>query len=93
MAQYHIGEAIAQIKKNTKLGNGLRSAAIDEVWETIMGKTIAKYTDKIDLKNSTLFIDVSIGPLKSELMFQRKLIIERINEHFGEQIIAEVIIR
>jgi hypothetical protein len=93
MGQYHIGEAIAHIKKNTSLGNGLRSAAIEEVWAEIMGKTIAKYTDKIEIKKNTVFIDVTIGPLKSELMYQRKLIIQRINEHFGDQVVSEVIIR
>jgi hypothetical protein len=58
-----------------------------------MGKTIAQYTDKIQIVNQKLFITTSVGPLKNELMYQKNQIIERVNEAFGEKIISEVIIQ
>ena len=58
-----------------------------------MGKTIAKYTDKIEIINNTLFIRTSVGPLKNELMFQKQQIIDRVNETFGENVISNVVIQ
>jgi hypothetical protein len=93
MAQYSLGDAMKQFIKQSKLRNGLRSVQIEAVWEEVMGKTIAKYTDKIEIVNQTLFIKTQIGSLKNELIYQKTLIIERINEKFGEKVIANVVIQ
>jgi hypothetical protein len=66
---------------------------IETIWENLMGKTITKYTDKIEIINQTLFIHTSVGPLKQELQYQKTQIIERINEAFGEKVISQVIIQ
>ena len=58
-----------------------------------MGKTIAKYTDKIEIVNHTLFIRTNVGPLKNELQYQKPQIIQRVNEAFAENIITQVVIQ
>ena len=59
---------------------------IEEVWEELMGKTIARYTDSIQIINQTLFISTSVAPLKNELLFQKEKIIQRVNEALGEKV-------
>ena len=93
MAQLQIGEALKQFLNKSKLKNGIRAVQIESVWEQVMGKTIARYTEKIEIINSTLFIHTSVGPLKHELVYQKDKIIERINEAMGEKAITEVVIR
>jgi hypothetical protein len=93
MAQLHIGDALKAFLDKSKLKNGIRAVQIEEVWEKIMGKTIAKYTDKIEIINGKLFIHSSVGPLKNELQYQKPQIIERVNEIMGEKVISEVVIR
>ena len=66
---------------------------IEELWEEIMGKTIAKYTDKIQIIGTTLFITSTVAPLKNELLYQKEKIIERVNEAMGEKIIKDVVIK
>jgi len=66
---------------------------IEEVWEELMGKTIARYTDSIQIVNQTLFISTSVAPLKNELLFQKEKIIQRVNEALGEKVIKDVVIR
>ena len=58
-----------------------------------MGRTIAYYTDKIQIINNTLLITTSVAPLKSELIYQREKIIERVNEELGEKVISEVVVK
>jgi len=93
MAQLQIGDALKQFLDKSKLKNGIRAVQIESIWETVMGKTIARYTDKIEIVQHTLFIHTSVGPLKNELVYQKEKIIERINEAMGEKVIREVIIR
>jgi hypothetical protein len=93
MAVFKLGDALKQFVQNSKLKNGIRAAQIEEVWQELMGATIAKYTDKIYIFNQKLFIETSVGPLKNELGFQKQQIIERVNEKMGEKIITDVIIK
>ncbi|MEO9003853.1 MAG: DUF721 domain-containing protein [Ginsengibacter sp.] len=88
-----IGEALKEFLKKSKLKSGIQALQIEEAWEKIMGKTIANYTDKIEVINSTLFISTSVAPLKNELIFQKEKIIERVNESLGEKVIKEVVIK
>jgi hypothetical protein len=93
MAQMHIGDALRDFINKSKLKSGLRAVQVETIWEEIMGKTIARYTDKIQIINSTLYIYTSVAPLKQELIYQKPKIIERLNEAFQEKIITEVIIK
>jgi len=92
MGEYSIGDAIKNMLNKSNLRNGVRAVQIEEVWEKVMGKTIAKYTEKIKIINQTLFITTHVGPLKNELTYQKPQIIERINEAFGEKVISKVIV-
>lgn len=93
MSEMSIGDAIKAFLNKSKLKNGIQALQIEQVWESLMGKTIAKYTDKIQIINRTLFIRTNVGPLKQELMYQKPQIIERINEALGENVVSEVVIQ
>ena len=93
MAQMQIGEALRDFLNKSKLKNGLRAVQIESVWEDVMGKTIARYTDKIQIINNTLFIYTSVAALKQELFYQKAKIIERVNEALHEKVITDVIVK
>ena len=93
MAQMQIGEALRDFLNKSKLKNGLRAVQIESIWEEVMGKTITRYTDKIQIINTTLFIYTSVGALKQELSYQKPKIIERINEALHEKVITDVVIK
>ena len=86
-------QAIQQFLSKSRLKGELQALRIDEVWEKIMGKTIAKYTDKIQIINQTLVISSTVAPLKNELLYQKEKIIELVNEALGEKVIKEVVIK
>ncbi len=93
MSELSIGEALKEFLKKSKLKTGIQALQIEEAWEKIMGRTIAKYTDKIEIINQTLFISSTVAPLKNELLYQKEKIIERVNEALGEKVITEVVIK
>jgi hypothetical protein len=93
MGEYHIGDAIRGFVQKSPLRNGIRSVQIEDIWEELMGKTIARYTDKIQIIQKKLFIRTTVGPLRNELLYQKKQIIDSVNEAFGEKIVEDVIIQ
>ncbi len=93
MSELSIGEALKQFLRKSKLKGNIQALQITDIWEKLMGKTIARYTDKIQILNRTLFITTSVAPLKNELMFQKEKIIQRVNEALGENLINEIVIR
>jgi hypothetical protein len=93
MGEYSIQDAMQQFLRKSRLKTGVQAIQIEEIWEKIMGKTISKYTDKIQIINQTLFISTQVAPLKNELLYQKEKIIERVNEALGERAITEVIIK
>jgi len=93
MSEMHIGDAIKLFLSKSRLKNGIQALQIEAIWEKVMGKTIAKYTNKIQIINGTLFIETNVGPLKQELLYQKPLIIEQVNEALGEKVIHTVVVK
>lgn len=93
MSEISFQDAMRNFLKHSRLKTGIQAVRIEELWEQIMGKTIARYTDKIQIIGSTLFITTTVAPLKNELLYQKEQIIARVNEAMGEIMIKEVIIK
>ena len=79
--------------QQSHLKGAVQALQIEEVWEQIMGKTVARYTDKIRIHGHTLYIDTVVAPLRQELLYQKDTILRRVNEALGEPVIREVVIK
>jgi predicted nucleic acid-binding Zn ribbon protein len=93
MGQYKIGDAIKQYLNQSRIKGDIQAMQIQELWEQIMGKTIARYTENLKIINRTLFITTNVAPLKQELLYQKEKIKLRVNEALGEKLIDEVVIQ
>ncbi len=93
MGEWSFQDALKQFLKTSRLKTGVQAAQIEDVWENIMGSTIAKYTDSIKIIGETLYINTSVAPLKNELLYQKETIIQRVNEALGEKTIKFVVIK
>ena len=93
MGQYNMGDAIKQFLKSSRLNGEIQALQIEDVWEAMMGKTVAKYTDKLKIYNRTLYISTTVAPLKQELVYQKEIIQQRVNEALGAGTITDVVIQ
>ena len=93
MGSYSIGEAINLLLERSKWKPKVTELRIRNEWETIVGKTIAKYTRNLYLNGATLTVYTDIAPLKQELLMGKEQLIAAINEHLGEQAITEIVIK
>jgi ribosomal protein S3AE len=93
MGQYKMGDAIKQFLNQSRIKGDIQALQINELWEKIMGKTIARYTENLKVINRTLFVTTHVAPLKQELIYQKEKIKFRVNEALGEKLIDEVVIQ
>ena len=93
MSQFNLGEAIREFLSKSRIKGDIQALQIQDVWENIMGKTIARYTDNIQIIGSKLIITTHVAPLKNELIYQKYKIIQRVNEALGQNVIDEVIVK
>lgn len=85
--------ALRAFLDKSRLKSDIQALQIESVWEELMGKTVSRYTEKLELVQGTLFITTSIAPLKQELSYQKDLIAGRVNEKLGEWVVRTVVIR
>jgi predicted nucleic acid-binding Zn ribbon protein len=93
MGEHSMQDAIQQFLRGSKIRGSIQAMQIEEVWEHLMGKTIARYTKKIQLFGGKLVITTDVAPLKQELVYQKEKIKQRVNEMLKENLVNEVIIQ
>jgi len=67
MGEYSIQDAIKQFLNSSKIKGSIQAMRIEDIWEQLKGKTIARYTDKIQIFGNKLIITTQVAPLKQEL--------------------------
>lgn len=93
MGEFSISEAIRQFLDQSRIKGDIQAMQIEDAWEQIMGKTVARYTDKLQIFGDKLIITTHVAPLKHELIYQKEKIRQRVNEALGKKVINEVVIQ
>lgn len=93
MGEFSMGDAIQQFLNQSRIKGDIQAMQIEDIWEAIMGKTIARYTDKLQIIGDKLIITTNVAPLKKELLYQKEKIRQRVNEALKQKVINEVIIQ
>ncbi len=89
----HLKDVIQDLLEVYKLRPKINEAKLVEAWERLMGKTIAKSTSKISLKDEVLYLQIDSSVIKSELSFAKSKIIELVNKELGGTYIKGVEIK
>jgi hypothetical protein len=93
MGEFSISEAIQQFLNKSRIKGDIQAMQIEDAWEQIMGKTVARYTDKLQIFGDKLIITTHVAPLKQELAYQKEKIRHRVNEALGKKVINEIVIQ
>jgi hypothetical protein len=87
-----LGAALESVLTELNLRHGVYEAKIEAMWETVMGKTIAKHTTNINLKGDRLYLTVDSAALRNELFYSRVKIKDVVNKELAKDIIKDVFI-
>ncbi len=88
-------EALSDVLNAFLRQNGLETPLnqyrLVESWTEVVGKTIARYTGDLFIKNQTLYVKVTSPSLKSDLMMGRSSLVRQLNRHVGAYVISDIV--
>ncbi|MEX1191852.1 MAG: DUF721 domain-containing protein [Brumimicrobium sp.] len=85
-----IGKVIDRMLKAYGLDSKMREMEIINSWEELMGKAVSNRTDKVYIQNKVLHLKLNSSVMRDELLFGKKVIIERVNQKAGYEIVTDV---
>lgn len=88
-----IGEIIDRILKEQNLDLKLDETRLIKAWNVLLGESVASYTTKLYIQRGVLYVHLSSSVLRNELSMCRNMLIEKLNNHIGRQIITNIIFR
>lgn len=88
-----LGDIIKAVLRTHGLEDKLTETKIFSSWEKIMGPPIAKYTDRLSLKQGNLIVYLRSSVLRNELTYAKTKIIKMINEELGKPAVQDIVFR
>ncbi|HRI79648.1 MAG TPA: DUF721 domain-containing protein [Cyclobacteriaceae bacterium] len=87
----HISEAIQELLRSQHLKPKFDEANVVASWERLVGKSIAKRTRRINIRNKVLFVELISPSMKQDLGYHKKEMLELIKKEFGSEVVSEII--
>ena len=88
-----IGEIIDSYIRQENLETAMNEQKASYVWADVVGYGINRYTISRSVHNGVMTVRLSSATLRNELMMNRSLLIRRINEAVGAEVIHEIIFK
>lgn len=74
--------------------NGLETPLLQkrlvDAWDSMAGKTIARYTEDKFIRNQVLYVKISSPAMRSDLSMIRTELVNKLNQHVGARIIIDI---
>jgi len=88
-----LAEALRDYISEMKMERKLKEVDVVQSWESLLGKTIARYTRNIYLSRGILFVEITSPVVKNELVMMREEIRLRMNKQAGEEMISKIVFK
>lgn len=85
-----IAELLPQFLREEGLETPLLQRRLLNAWDEVVGKPIAQYTGEKFIKNQTLYIKIQNPALRADLSMSRGMLVKRLNEAVGSQVIVDI---
>ncbi len=82
--------AIDLMLKKFGIDNAVSQNKALSIWNEIVGKTVAKNTKPDRVEHGVIIVKVSSPTWRQELFFQKKEIIQKINNTIGKNVIRDI---
>jgi len=88
-----LGKVLSEIVESKALYRGITNEKINGLWNQLLGDNISQFTDKVELRNETLYVSLSSAPLREELSYGKEKIMWMLNEEMGKETIKKIVLR
>lgn len=83
-------EAIDEMLDTYKLRGKFDEKKLINSWGTMMGKPIARRTEKLFIKDKVLFVKLNSAPLRQELTIAKTKVLEILHRSFDKNLVEDV---
>ena len=83
-------DVIDRFLKAFSLENKMKEMDVIAAWPELMGSAVAFRTKSIKIHNKILYLEINSSVMREELLHGKAIIINRINEKAGKQLINDV---
>jgi predicted nucleic acid-binding Zn ribbon protein len=87
-----LGSVLGDVLRGLGLDRRMREFRAVEVWNGIVGETIAQNTRPVGIRDGVLFVEVASSVWMQELVLLRGDIAARLNEELGETIVRRIVL-
>lgn len=88
-----LGEVIEELLRRYNLKDQWDATRVVQSWESIVGSYIASHTTDIHLNKGVLFVYLDSDALRNELLYAKTLLIGKLNEVAGYNIVEDIVLR
>lgn len=88
-----IGKIIQGFLETEKLDTKMYELQVAALWADVVGQGVNRYTVNRYVKDGSLYVRLSSAPLRNELMLGRSILVKRLNEAVGREVIKDIIFR
>ncbi len=85
-----VREAIDAMLDSYKLRGKFDENKLINSWEMMMGKPIARRTEKMFIKEKVLIVKLNSAPLRHELTISKTKVLEIIHRNFDKNLVTDV---
>ena len=78
--------------ENPVVAEKLAENRLINAWETTLGKATSRYTERLYIRNKTLYVSLSSSVLRNELSLCRSDLIVRLNKEAGMDVINQIVL-
>ena len=89
----HISEIIQELLKKNNIKGKLDETTITQKWKEVVGNPMSRYTKKVYINKSILYVEITSSVARNELIMNRSILIERLNAITGNETIKDIIFK
>ncbi|MDN3668588.1 DUF721 domain-containing protein [Echinicola jeungdonensis] len=84
-------EAFEDLLQAYKLKDRFNERKVVSAWGELMGRSIANRTSQLFVREKKLYVKLTSGPIKKELMMNKSKVLQIIEDKFGKETIEDII--
>ncbi len=88
--QAPLGSIIEKLMKVYGFEKKLKELDVIDAWPDLMGKAVAHRTKSLKIRNKVLYISMDSSVMRDELLHGKSIIIQRVNEFAGTELITDI---
>lgn len=88
-----VGDLLEEVFSRPEIAAKIAEGELPDVWRKVVGDEVASLTTQLQLNRRVLYVQVRSSVIRSEMLYQRESLRQRLNEASRVALIDSIIIK